>query len=148
MVLSRKQSGIISKNETYLEFVGRVERNLSHFLVLCSNIHNITQNDFSKFQQSSFRGITYHNSLCAQQKKLVIAHRILHFHQRSLHDSVTGFVLKQQWIYTAIFRSSWKSITVEMWGIFATAEVKLVFDTVKADLWSLSGFCGGSVMQL
>ena len=116
--LSWKHSGIISKNETHLEFVGRVERNFSHFLVLLSNIHDITQNDFCEFQQSCFRGITYHDSLYTRKRKQFLAHVLLHFHQKSMRDSTTHCMLKQQCIYVAIFKLSWKIITVKIWDIY------------------------------
>lgn len=113
---------MISKNETHLEFVGRVERNFSYFFVPRSNIHDVTQNDFCKFQQSCFRGITYHNSLYAQKNKQLTACIFLPFHQESLHDSVTCCRLKQQWIYVAIFKLSEKIITVKTWdNCFALA---------------------------
>lgn len=83
------------KTETHLEFVGRVEGNFSHFLVPCSNIHDVTQNNFCKFQQSCFGGITHHNSLYGWEKGQLIAH--LHLFQGILRASIRCWVLEQQW---------------------------------------------------
>lgn len=142
---------MISKIETNLEFVSRVERNFSHFLVPCSDTHDITQNDFCEFQQSCFRGITYHNSLYAQKKEF-IAHLLPHFHQGRLRDAVTCCMLEQQWICIAVFKPSCKIIAVKnLEHIFCTCcrDIPLAFDSAKAKaLWLLSGPWGGFVTHV